>query len=354
MDGKIQQRVCIDFCFRLGKTGSETLEMLQTAFGESCLSRSKTFEWYSRFKSGLRSFEDGPRQGRPSTSHTDEFVARVQEMIRADRRLTIREVADDIGISIGTCHKIVNEDLHMRRVSAKLVPRHLTEDQKDDRLSICTNLLEIAKNDANFMSSIITGDESWVYGYDPETKQMSSQWQTQSSPRPKKARQVKSNVKTMLIAFFDIDGLVHHEYVPIGQSVNAEFYKTVLQRLRDAVRRHRPGKWRTGYWLIHHDNAPAHRSVTTNAFLTKHNIPLLPHPPYSPDLAPCDFFLFPQLKKTMKGRRFDDIEQIQANATRQMRAIPQSDYQRCFLQWQERWNKCVHSQGNYFEGDRTN
>ena len=88
------------------------------------------------------------------------------------------------------------------------------------------------------MSSVITGDESWVYGYDPETKQTSSQWKTASSPRPKKVRQVKSNVRTMLIAFFNIDGLVHHEYVPTGQTVNKEFYKTVLQHLRDAVRRH--------------------------------------------------------------------------------------------------------------------
>jgi len=105
-------------------------------------------------------------------------------------------------------------------------------------VSICTDHRERAQNDPNFMSSAITGDESCVYGYDPETKQMSSQWKTASSPRPKKARQVKSNVKTMLIAFFDIDGLVHHEYVPRGQMVNKEFYKTVLQHVHDAVRRH--------------------------------------------------------------------------------------------------------------------
>jgi len=166
------------------------------------------------------------------------------------------------------------------------------------------------------MSSVITGDESWVYGYDPDTKQMSSQWKTASSPRPKKAQQVKSNVKTMLIAFFDIYRLVHHEYVPRGQTVNKEFYKTFLQRLRDAVRRHRPEKWRSGNWILHHDNVPAHRAVNTNEFLAKHNILSLPHPPYSPDLAPCDLFLFPQLKKTMKGCRFDDNEEVQANATR--------------------------------------
>ena len=160
----------------------------------------------------------------------------------------------------------------------KFVPRLLMAEQKDDRVSICTDLREQAQSDPNFMSSVITGDESWVYRYDLETKQMSSHWKTASSPQPKKVRQVKSNFKTMLIAFSDIDGFVHHEYVPRGQTANKEFYKTVLQRLRDAVRRQRPEKWRSGNWILHHDNAPAHRVVTTNEFLLKHNIPSLPHP----------------------------------------------------------------------------
>jgi len=241
----------------------------------------------------------------------------------------------------------------MRHGSAKFVSHLLTAEQ-DDHISICTDLHERAQNDPNFMSSVITGDESWVYGYDPETKQMSSQWKIASSPRLKKVWQVKSNVKTMLIAFFDTDGLVHHEYVPRGQTVNKEFYKTVLQCLHDAVRGHRPEKLRSGNWILHHDNAPAHRAVTTNIFLVKHNIPSLPHPPYSPDLAPCDIILFSQLKKTMKGRRFDDIEKIQANLMRQMRAITKSDYQRCFSQWQEHLNTCIQAQGHYPEGDKTN
>jgi len=120
------------------------------------------------------------------------------------------------------------------------------------------------------------------------------------------------------------------------------------------VRRHRPETWRSGNWILHDDKAPAHRAVTTNEFLTKHDIPSLPHPPYSPNLAPCDFFLFPQLQKKTKGRRFDDIEEVQANATRQKRAITKSDFQRCFRQWQERWNKCIQAQGHDLDGDKTN
>jgi len=142
MEEKVQQCVCINFCFCLEKTGAETYEMLQAAFGESCLSQLKTFEWYSHFKNGRRSFEDDPRPGRLSTSHTEETVARLQEIIHADRRLTIREVAEDVGIAFGMCQKILTEDLQMRRVSAKFVPRLLTAEQKDDCMSICTDLRE--------------------------------------------------------------------------------------------------------------------------------------------------------------------------------------------------------------------
>jgi histone-lysine N-methyltransferase SETMAR len=147
MEEEVQQRVCIDFCFRLGKTGAEKYEMLQAAFGESRLSRSKTFECYSRFKSGLRSFEDDLGPGRPSTPHFEETVACMREMIRADQRLPIRLVAEEVRIALGTCQKILTEDLHMRRVTAKFVPCPLTAEQKDDRVSICTELRDRALND---------------------------------------------------------------------------------------------------------------------------------------------------------------------------------------------------------------
>ena len=100
----------------------------------------------------------------------------------------------------------------------KIVPCLLTAELKDDHVTICTDLRERARNDSNFMSSVITGDECRVCGYDPEMKHMSSQL-NMSSSRPKKARQVKSNVKTILIAFFYTDLLVHHEYVPRGYRV---------------------------------------------------------------------------------------------------------------------------------------
>ena len=107
--------------------------------------------------------------------------------------------------------------------------------------------------------------------------------------RPKKACRVRSNIKSMLIIFWDIRGIVHKEFVPPGQTVNGKFYCEVLRRLRKNVRRKLPEMWKNRNWLLHHDNAPAYTSLVVREFLTKNNVTTVPHPAYSPDLAPCDF-----------------------------------------------------------------
>ena len=93
--------------------------------------------------------------------------------------------------------------------------------------------------DEKLLENVITGDESWVFQYDPETKRQSRQWKSVSSPRPKKARMQRSQVKVMLITFFDHQGMVHHEFVPQGQTVNQHFYKEVLTRLVNKIRQKR-------------------------------------------------------------------------------------------------------------------
>ena len=123
----------------------------------------------------------------------------------------------------------------MKRVAAKFVPRLLTQDQNNTRLTLCQDLKNEIESDPNFLSKVIMGDESWCYGYDPETKQASSQWKTPTSLRPKKARQVRSNVKMMFIVFFDVGGIVHWEFLSPGQTVNQEFYLEVLRGLRENV-----------------------------------------------------------------------------------------------------------------------
>jgi len=157
---------------------------------------------------------------------------------------------------------------------------------------------------------------------------------------------IRSKIKVLLIVFFDWKGNVYHEFVPRGQMVNKQLYQEVLARLRDAVRRKRPKLWENQTWMLHHDNAPPHASNLIRSYLAKHQISLCHHPPYSPDLAPADFFLFPKLKTTMKGRRFQTIEEIQENTLREVRAIKEILFQEAFQQWKKRWERCIASRGD--------
>jgi hypothetical protein len=112
-------------------------------------------------------------------------------------RLTVQEIADQVGISTGSAHSILIEDLHMCRVVVKFVPKLLSQEQQL-RLAVARDLLECASGALEFLKTVIALDETWVYRYDPETKVQSSQWKHSSSPRPKKAQQVQSKVKVLL------------------------------------------------------------------------------------------------------------------------------------------------------------
>ena len=136
-----------------------------------------------------------------------------------------------------------------------------------------------------------------------------------------------------------------------GQTMNAGFYCNVLHCLTEDIRRKRPELWSTGNWLLHDDTAPSHQALITREFLARNSIIALPQPPYSPDLAPCDFFLFPKMKLQLKGRRFDTVEEIQRESQNVLGRLREQDFQHAFQQWQRRWDRCVAAQGDYFEGD---
>jgi histone-lysine N-methyltransferase SETMAR len=108
------------------------------------------------------------------------------------------------------------------------------------------------------------------------------------------------------------------------QTVNQQFYLQVLQRLRLAVSSKRPQKRAAGAWALHHDNAPAHTAHSIQVFLASHGIHVVQQPPYSPDMAPCDFWLFPQVKTVLKGKGFKDTDTIQKNATSTLHTIPKN------------------------------
>ena len=172
----------------------------------SCVS---AFEWHKRFKEGREEVEDDPWSGSPSTSRTADNIERVKQMVRADRRLMVQMIAEELSINKGTVWSIITENVEMRKVCTKMVPKMLSEDQKQQIVTVCQDIIERLEDDPDLLKRVITGDESWIFEYDPETKRRSRQWKSPASPRPKKARMSKSKVKVMLITFFDIKGIVH-------------------------------------------------------------------------------------------------------------------------------------------------
>ena len=106
-------------------------------------------------------------------------------------------------------------------------------------------------------------------------------------------------------------------FVPRNTTVNSEYYKGLLECLRNNVHRKRPEKWAKGF-ILHHDNALCHTSLLVQHFLSNKNITVCPHPPYSPNLAPCNFWLFPKVKMTMKGKHFESIQDNEAATTAQL------------------------------------
>ena len=123
-------------------------------------------------------------------------------------------------------------------------------------------------------------------------------------------------------------------------------------KLRERVRRKWPELWRNG-WILHQYNVPAHSALSVKQFLSSRNITVLEHQPYSPDLAPCDFYLFPKVKSVLKGTHFVSVENVKAKTAEILNSLTGHDLRNCFEHWQHCMQLCVNAEGDYFEGDRS-
>jgi histone-lysine N-methyltransferase SETMAR len=148
----------------------------------------------------------------------------------------------------------------------------------------------------SFLGKIITMDESAVSMHTPTSKVQSKQWLKKGTPGPiNKAKVTASRTKQMVLAFFDSKGVIYMNYVPRGATVNGDY---IIKALKNFLKR---PDLEPGEWMFHWDNAPVHTAEKVQRFLAKRQIQVIPHPPYSPDLAPADYFLFPMLKRELAG-----------------------------------------------------
>jgi hypothetical protein len=148
-----EQRINIKCCFNLGKTFTETHEIMKNIYGDQCMSRTRCYEWFKQFKDGWQSTHE-PHLGQPSTSYDDNHAAQVREIVCSNLHLRVQEIAEECNMSIGSCHDILMTKLEMHRVVSKLGPQLLTQDQRDSHVAICQELLDRANEDENFLKNI--------------------------------------------------------------------------------------------------------------------------------------------------------------------------------------------------------
>ena len=149
-----------------------------------------------------------------------------------------------------------------------------------------------------------------------------------------------------MIPFFDSTGIIYMHWVPTGQTVNKEYYVEVLREFRKRFIGKRPALFKSAQWHFHQDNAPVHNSILLTNNLSKMGIKTVLHPPYSPDFAPCDFCLFPQLR----GCRYETIEEMKEAVTKVIDTHTQEDFHGAFRKLLERY-KCISVGGDYLERD---
>ena len=151
---------------------------------------------------------DEQLRGRP-TSITSQKVQEIKELLDKDRRITVREVSQGVDCSVGTVHTIIHESLNIRRFCARWIPKMLSECQKAQRVESCRRFVQrFEREGQDFLSRIVTADETWISLYEPESKEQSTMWKTPGSPSSKKFKVSLSTATQMFIMFFDIHGVI--------------------------------------------------------------------------------------------------------------------------------------------------
>ena len=197
----LEERCAIKFCFKLGKMPQKRTECFRLLLWQ--------LAWIEhQFLSGIRDSRKAGSLwgimrgcGKSKEVRTSELIGQIKNFMDKDRRVSIETISAPFDVSVGTVHTIIREVVKMRKICEKFVPRVLRDDQKERRLHDSREMVELINSDPAVLDALVTGDESWVYSYDPETKRQSSQWKHAGSPRPKKARQSKSTHKLLMIPF---------------------------------------------------------------------------------------------------------------------------------------------------------
>ena len=277
-------------------------------------------------------------------------IATVWQQIDQDPHSSIREISSSLGLSYGTVQTILLEDLTLKKVCARWVPHIFNEDQKRQRVFCAQKFIQLLEpNGHKRLKDVITGGETWIYFYGIPNKRQNMIWVADNEPRPIVERKGFQRRKHLFAIFFNCEGPVLVDTLPKKTTLTGTYYhQNILPGVIQDTEQKRPT---TGLKdvLLHHDNPSPDKAKTVKDYLEEQQLQVLPHPPYSPDLAPCDFWLFPTLKERLAGRKFYRIQDLTKAVFSELRNIPKKDYAAAMEKWIAGLRTCIKRRGEYFE-----
>jgi len=354
-----EQRYTVKFLQKSGRTRMETLGIIRATYGEHAMTRPTIYRWYDAFEKGRETARLRGGPGAPITKLTETTINTCRALLVEDPSFRLVELASILDISVGSAHHLVTKILGYSKLCAKWVPKLLTDEQKAERVRISHYWEKKLLEDPEWFDNVITTDESWAYMYDPATKQQSKRWVRRGGSGMLKQKSQKSMLKVMIVTFFDKKGMIYTHTVPSAakeskNTVTGARYKDILMALmRNHLPRKRP-EYAGGNWKLHMDNARPHMCKLVTKFLAKKGIEVVPHPPYSPDMAPSDFFLYPSMKSNMRGVKYESREEIIQAVYAELKRLSKNGLSHVFEMWRHRWNKCIRLQGEYVKRTREN
>ena len=211
---KVEYHAVIRYLYLKGKTGQEIHCELTYVYGSSAPSYAQVKFWVGEFKRSRTSLEDKTRSGRPSDATDEEMCNKVRDLVYSDRRIKVEEIANALHISHGSVSTTLQDRLGMHKLTAPSVPKSLRDEQMATRASVCSTLLKrFRSKEDNFLSSLVTVDETWVHYYEPENKAQSRQSVGPGSPRPKKFKTQPSAGKLIATVFWDAQGIIMLDFL---------------------------------------------------------------------------------------------------------------------------------------------
>ncbi len=237
----------------------------------------------------------------------------------------------------GVSEKMINilhQDLGLKKKSARCVPKLLSEDQKQERIRVCSDfIVAVHRRSKAMLDAIVTMDQTMVSYHTPKTKKQGKQWIPRGQPGSLKARVHASLTKQMVVAFFDLRSMIYTHIIPRGTSINTDYTIKVLGTFLEHFKKKRAAIAEQQWWF-HWDNAPVHMAASMKKWMAAKGIQVLEHLPYLPDLALADFFLFRKVKEALAGTTLDQ-DSLMIAWEGAIRTITANNFTTAFRRWFE-------------------